>query len=255
MKQHLFEPNYEKYSKSSLKIITTLDIVLDRTKSFESKIVDTIKKIISNQTAALLHRKNDEVIPLVLASASPTKQKILQLLGIAFSCDPADIDETEVQAISPEELVVKIAQKKAEVVRQRHKKSLIVAADTLIFHEGKPIGKPSNVQSAHEILRRLSDNEHLAMTGLAIWDPISKQMKTHVEVAVVQFHSLNDEIIEQYVETGEPMGKAGAYALQGKGNELVKSLSGDRTNVYGLPVKALLNILSSLNYDFVAQSA
>ena len=216
--------------------------------------MDTIKKIFSNHTEALLHhRLQDQVVPFVLASASLTKQAILRALGIRFSCDAADIDEDRIQVRPPGQLVERIAIEKASVIKERHPGSLIVAADTLIFHEGKPIGKPFDIRHAHEILSLLSGSSHQALTGLAVWDPLSKQMKTCVESSVVQFHSLTDAMIEQYVKTGEPMGKAGAYALQGKGRELVKSLEGDLTNIYGLPVTALLTLLSTLDYEFIPQ--
>lgn len=214
--------------------------------------METLKKIFLNGSRALLHhRKSDRIVPLVLASSSPTKQKILELLGIGFTSDPAAIDETKIVAETSERLVEKIARMKGLVVKERHPQSVVVAADTLIFHEGKPIGKPIDEEGACEILKLLSGSAHLAMTGLAVWDPLTERMVTHVEVSTVQFRLLTHAMITAYVQTGEPMGRAGAYALQGKGGELVESLKGERTNVYGLPVKALINLLSSLDYDFV----
>ncbi len=205
------------------------------------------------QGVVLEHRESRVITPLILASASPAKKAILRVLGFEFEIDPADIDERGFQADFPRDLVQIIAVAKLDEVLPRHSKGVIVSADTLIFHEGEPMGKPKDNQEAHVMLTQLSGGVHHAMTGIALWDSRSSQTICHVEESEVVFHDLTDKQIQEYVATGEPMGKAGAYALQGKGRELVKSLSGDVSNVYGLPVTSFLKLLSKLNYKPIPQ--
>lgn len=188
---------------------------------------------------------------LVLASGSPSKAEVLARLGLIFKIDPADIDEKSVVASDPEELVAELALAKGTVVSQRHIQALVVSADTVVEGPSGIIGKPRDKEDALRILCELNGRTHRVVTGLAVIDATAGRTARCVVVTTVRLRSQSTEAIGRYVRTGEPLGKAGAYALQGIGALLVQEVIGEYTNVLGLPVSAFVNLLCELGYELV----
>lgn len=188
---------------------------------------------------------------LVLASGSPSKINVLQLLGLRFKVDPANIDEDSVSAESPERLVCKLALQKALTVRERHGDSLVLGADTLIVDEVGVIGKPRGAVDAQLILKRLSGSTHKVITGLTLLDQVTDTTVQKLAVTSVTFRNLSSETIGRYISTGEPFGKAGGYALQGIGALLVKSVQGEYSNVLGLPIATFVEALFDMGYELI----
>ena len=178
---------------------------------------------------------------LILASASPRRRELLEQLGLSFSVCPA-AGEPAVSGLSPEETVRVIALAKAEEVAARSSSDdLILAADTLVYLDGDPLGKPEDPDAAAAMLRRLSGREHFVCTGVALIRGSRKLVRS--EKTAVRFRVLSDDRILRYVATGEPLDKAGAYGIQGMGCLLVSGITGDYSNVVGLPLGLLGEML------------
>jgi len=175
--------------------------------------------------------------PLILASGSPRRLELLQQIGVACEVVPADIDETPLDGETATELVQRLAVSKAQRVAQQHPKRLILAADTVVYLPGSPdklFGKPSGRQDALNTLSQLSGRTHRVVTGMALRDGDNIRRKVvHTEVTFAVISSAEQEA---YWQSGEPAGKAGAYAIQGLGAKFVVSLRGSYSNVVGLPL-------------------
>lgn len=171
---------------------------------------------------------------LVLASASPRRKELLQLAGLEFTCAPADTPESVPEGILPEDIPEYLAVCKAEAVQKQYPDAVILGADTLVELDGIILGKPGDERSAFHMLRRLSGKTHHVYTGVCILSGEEKESFT--TCTKVEFYSLTDEEIWEYIHTGEPMDKAGAYGIQGRGALLVKRIQGDFYTVMGLPI-------------------
>ena len=180
---------------------------------------------------------------LVLASASPRRKELLEMLGFAdFEIIPAKGEEIAPPGVGPEELVMALsAQKAREVAGLCQKDALILAADTIVWAEGQVLGKPKNEEEAVAMLRRLSGREHRVYTGVTLLQNGAEQSRA--EESRVFFRELSEEEIRAYVATGEPMDKAGAYGAQGKAALFVRKIEGDFFNVMGLPLCCLGEML------------
>ncbi|MBQ6570013.1 MAG: septum formation inhibitor Maf [Clostridia bacterium] len=178
---------------------------------------------------------------LILASASPRRREILKQAGMDFEVMVSDIEEKADPSLSPSELVVCLARQKAENVFQRAGGKTVVAADTVVALEGKILGKPKDEKNAFEMLKALSGKTHEVFTGVCVIKDGKSQ--SFFERTEVDFYPLSDEDISSYIATGEPMDKAGAYGIQGKGCTLVKAVRGDFYNVVGLPIAKLSRLL------------
>ncbi len=180
--------------------------------------------------------------PLVLASESPRREQILRMLGFNFTIAPSGVDETIPANLAPDQVPEVLAQAKALHVSQQKKDALILGADTLVVLDDRILGKPSTPEEALEMLRFLGGKTHKVYTGvaLALGGKIIDSGVACSEVTFVQ-HSEND--LKAYVQTGEPMDKAGAYAIQGRGAFLVEGIRGCFFNVMGLPVQLTLRLL------------
>jgi len=177
---------------------------------------------------------------LVLASQSPRRQELLQSLAIDFLVVPAAINENSIQGTTPAELAEATAYAKARWAREQVRDGVIVAADTIVvLDEGDILGKPRGKQEAMDMLSRLSGEGHRVITGVAVMDPESGKEKVFHEITRVFFRRLSSAEIERYVDTGEPLDKAGAYGIQGKGALLVERIEGCYFNVVGLPLARL----------------
>ena len=173
---------------------------------------------------------------LILASNSPRRSQLLKQAGLTFSVIPSKFDESKVAASDPDSYVITLAESKALDIAQKHPASWIIGADTVVLVDGIILGKPESRDNARDMLLRLSGKIHQVLTGYCICCKKTKRFFSETVRTDVQFKKLNDAEIEWYIQTGEPFDKAGAYAIQGIGAFLVKSINGSYTNVVGLPV-------------------
>ena len=171
---------------------------------------------------------------IILASASPRRSELMTLAGFRFDVICADIDEIVPEKALPQEVVMSLALQKAQAVAKDHRKSAVVGSDTVVALDGKILGKPRSEKEAVEMLRSLSGRIHKVFTGVAI--VCGEKVTSFFEETEVEFYTLTDQEILDYVATGEPMDKAGAYGIQGRGAVLVKRINGDYFNVMGLPI-------------------
>jgi septum formation protein len=199
----------------------------------------------------LQNEQSHEITQLILASASPGKQKLLRTANFDFVIDPADIDEDGYSADSLIELVQIIALAKANKVSERHKHGLILGADTLVTVDGDIIGKPKDAEHAKQILQKLSGKTHQIVTGLALIDLTSGKTLQRAIISKVTFKELSAKEIEDYIATGEPFGKAGAYSSQERGRELITKIDGDPENVIGLPIATVNEMVDKIGYRIV----
>jgi len=163
------------------------------------------------------------------------------MADIPFRVCAAEIDETLAPGAEPESSVKTLARRKAQKVAQLHPEACVIAADTLVVLVGEILGKPETPEQAADMLRKLSGREHRVYTGVCVLVP--GQEIAFAEQTAVRFYSLTDAEIDAYVQTGEPMDKAGAYGIQGKGCVLVERIDGDFFNVMGLPIAKLVRVL------------
>ena len=177
---------------------------------------------------------------LILASASPRRKALLSLFGIPFTVRAADIDETMDPGKPPFDEVARVSLSKALAVR-REEGDIVIAADTIVVCQGKVLGKPHSEAEAASMLRLLSGRDHQVMTGCTIL--YGDRVETFTEVTSLHFRSLSEKEIQKYVQSGEPMDKAGAYGIQGGAALFCEKLEGDYYNVMGLPVCRLYETL------------
>ncbi|MCQ4022602.1 MULTISPECIES: nucleoside triphosphate pyrophosphatase [unclassified Ruminococcus] len=174
---------------------------------------------------------------IILASASPRRQQLLSLICDSFTVEPANIDECITEDIPLEKTPEYLALKKAEHIHLMHFNDIVIGCDTGVFIGGIMLGKPKTKEEACKTLKMLSGKEHKVITGCSIY--YRNEVISFSQTTAVEFFTLSEDEINAYVDTGEPMDKAGAYGIQGKGAALVKSINGDYYNVVGLPVAAL----------------
>ena len=180
--------------------------------------------------------------PLLLASRSPQRRAILEQLGIAFCVLAVDVDEIAVG--DPVEVARTNALRKARAGALKRPRTTVLGVDTVVALDGEIFGKPGSDEAALATLKRLSGRTHEVVSGLALLRSDDPQV-VH-EVTEVAFRKLDDDVLRRYVATGEWRGRAGGYAIQGRGGGLVRAISGHYLNVVGLPVAALLDLDSSL---------
>lgn len=183
---------------------------------------------------------------LVLASASPRRAELLQQVGIPYRVVKPRVEEKVTDIIAPEKVVLDLAWRKALDVAARVNEGHILAADTLVVFKNRVIGKPSGGQEALEILSNLSGREHDVYTGLVLFNSGSEEYREGVSRTRVWMKRLAEKQLKQYVATGEPADKAGAYGIQGKGALLVEKIDGCYFNVVGLPLGLLFDLLTQM---------
>jgi septum formation protein len=178
---------------------------------------------------------------LILASSSPRRAELLAAAGFPFEVVKVDVDESVRKLEPPGEHVRRLAQEKAEAALALHPDRLVLGADTIVLVSGEMMGKPADREDAVRMLRSLSGREHEVMTGIAL---MSKR-KTVVEVARtrVWMNPLSEREIAEYVASGEPLDKAGAYGIQGLGARFIDRIQGSYSNVVGLPVALVYRLL------------
>jgi len=180
---------------------------------------------------------------LVLASASPRRQELLRSAGISFVVQPADIDETPRAGEAPRDYAERLAREKALAVWRLRPQDVVLGADTIVVVDEMILGKPADAVDAARMLRLLSGRAHRVITGVCIIGPVAScqlpvASKEHTasEATLVTLNELSDQEIRDYIATGEPMDKAGAYAIQGIASRWIPRIEGDYSNVVGLPV-------------------
>lgn len=189
---------------------------------------------------------------IVLASSSPRRQELLRQIGIPFVVQVSTFEEDNSLNLIPQELTVWQAKQKAfnvfyECLQQNHPADLIIGADTVVVLNGEVFGKPNDETEAKAMLTRLAGREHQVITGVAVVK--NGKVSTDFSETQVWFRPLSQEEIEQYVATGEPLDKAGAYAIQGIGALLVEKISGSYDNVVGLPLNTLAKCCHNVGVD------
>lgn len=187
---------------------------------------------------------------LVLASGSPRRREILEQIGLDFEVIPSGIDEASPEGCSPEEAAMAIALRKARHVTKKVRyPALVIGADTIVILRGEIMGKPADARQAFQMLNRLSGEEHTVITGVAVTNSENGEERTGYERTLVRMKGICPERIEKYVCTGEPLDKAGAYAVQGRAAVFIHSIKGCYYNVVGLPVAKLDSMFHSLDVD------
>jgi septum formation protein len=184
--------------------------------------------------------------PLILASSSPRRRDLLTRAGYVFEVVSADVDETPRPQETPPCLVRRLAVVKSLAVAHRFPEALVVGADTVVALEGQILGKPANEELARRMLQMLSGKRHEVYTGISVWSGIRQRGLAAVSAASVTFRPLLPAEIEEYVRSGEPLDKAGAYAIQGRAGLWVTSVKGDRETVIGLPTALVGRLIAKL---------
>lgn len=188
---------------------------------------------------------------IILASASPRRKELLEQLGLCFDVEPSYCQEEIDDKQEPLELAKSLSIRKAEAVGNKNTGAIIIAADTFVVLGKRIIGKPNSLAEAKEILTELKGRSHSVITGFTVMDTSnSKTVSQSVETKVF-VKDLSSEEIDAYVETQEPMGKAGAYAIQGLGATIIDRIEGDYYNVIGLPVDAIACVLKEFGISTV----
>lgn len=188
--------------------------------------------------------------PIVLASSSPRRRELLEAMGIPFEVIPSSVDETKILADHPRTFALRAAYAKAlDVASVQPEETWVLAADTVVTLRMRLFGKPDSPADAARMLRALSGQTHDVITGLALLEAGRNQSWLQPVATRVTFRELTDQEIQTYVETGEPMDKAGAYGIQGRGGDLIDTIDGDYFNVVGLPCEALAQLFEEAGLD------
>lgn len=191
---------------------------------------------------------------IILASQSPRRRELLGQMGFSFTVRPAKGEELPHPELTPAQLVEELARQKAlEVSAEAEADDVVVAADTVVAIDGKVLGKPHDKVHAAQMLSALSGREHTVYTGVAV--KRGETLLVEYEATHVRFRPLTQREIDLYIQTGEPMDKAGSYGIQGYGALLVEGIRGDYFNVVGLPICRLGRMLAQVGEDALAQCA
>jgi septum formation protein len=195
---------------------------------------------------------------LILASASPRRQELIQLFNLPVIIHPSDVDETTPDTWSPVQVVEHLAVRKANAVAAQYKTDaigatdgIVVGSDTIVVLDGQQLGKPKDRSDAIRMISGLQGRVHEVYSGIACIQLNTGHIEHTYRCTQVKMKSLSLEQIERYVDTGEPMDKAGAYAIQGIGAMFIESISGCYFNVVGLPVEALAEMLKQFGVDLI----
>ena len=185
---------------------------------------------------------------VVLASGSPRRRQLLELIGIEHEVQPANIDESVRPRETPARYAERLAREKASVIASRDPDRITIAADTTVVVNRKVLGKPENEEDARRMLSMLSGREHTVITAIAV--ARGRKLRSAVEEVRVRFRRLREDEIDAYIATGEPMDKAGAYGIQGYGATIVECIEGDYFSVMGLPLARLVDLLRDLGVRY-----
>ncbi|HMS83654.1 MAG TPA: Maf family protein [Nitrospira sp.] len=185
---------------------------------------------------------------LILASSSPRRHELLALLGLAFEVYPSDFHEHPVAGSSPLEQVKYFSLEKARSAAKVHPQAYVLGSDTVIDLDGHTLGKPRDLADARGMLSRLAGRAHHVHTAVALMNSEQHHEMVEVSTAAVRMRADVEDIYQRYLASGESLGKAGSYAIQGLGGELVERIDGDYTTVVGLPLKLVAYLLQAVGY-------
>ena len=188
---------------------------------------------------------------IVLASSSPRRKELLEKIGLTFTVDSIDYPEDLSGVLKPDGLAKMLSMGKAMSVAKKYSDALIIAADTFGVFRGRILGKPHTAEAARQMLTQLSGKAHTVITGFTIFDTKTNKLVTHTVETRVHFRELTPQEIDNYVKSGEPLDKAGAYAIQGFGSTIVDKIEGDFYNVVGLPLCALSEKLKEFGINVI----
>jgi septum formation protein len=183
---------------------------------------------------------------LILASSSPRRKEILENIQLSFEVSSSDVDESFSEDLTPSEVVMELAEKKAKAVAENYPSDFVLGADTIVVLEGEILGKPKDEQEATAMLNKLSGKTHEVFTGVAIVS--LSESTTFFEKTTVTFWELTEAEINMYVSSGEPLDKAGAYGIQQLGSFLVQAIQGDYFSVVGLPISRTVRELRKAGF-------
>ncbi len=183
------------------------------------------------------------IAPLVLASQSPRRRELLGRMGIEFSLASADIDEFCRPDEEASDFVCRMAEEKALAVAGEFPGSWILAADTIVVLQGEVLGKPEDRSAAVKMLSKIAGNRHQVLTAFTLYHAATESLITRLDSSRVKIAALSAKQISAYIDTGEPLDKAGSYAVQGLGGAFVEAIEGSPTNVIGLPLPLVINEL------------
>ena len=183
---------------------------------------------------------------VILASKSPRRYELLKQVGLDSDAIPSSVEEVFIQGEPPEEHVLRLAEAKALDVGNQYPDRWVIAADTIVYVDHSVLGKPKDREEAKKMLRRLSGKEHRVLTGFSVHHLEKRKGDREAVQTVVKVKKLTQAEMEWYVKTGEPFDKAGGYAIQGIGSFMIESIKGSYTNVVGLPICELIQMLSRL---------
>ncbi len=184
---------------------------------------------------------------LILASGSPRRRELLTLMGIPFTVCAVDVDEG--LHGEPSEVVSQLALRKARAAYAQHPGRTVLAADTLVHKDGQTLGKPRDEEDALRMLLWLSDGENIVYTGVCVIDGETGNEDVRCDAARVRFVHIDEAAARRYIASGEPMDKAGAYGVQGMGGMFVSSIEGSPSNVIGLPMHVVRDMLKKINWE------
>jgi len=182
---------------------------------------------------------------IILASTSPRRKEILEKTRLIFSIEDSNYEEDMSLPLAPHELVKFLSLEKAKSVAKNHTNVLIIAADTIVTFEDKVLGKPHTAEKAKEMLLMLNGKHNTIITGVTIIDTESGHIKSFFDEADIYFKHLTESEIDNYIASGEPLDKAGAYAIQGLGSVFIDKIDGDFFGAMGLPIAKVAEILKS----------
>jgi septum formation protein len=189
---------------------------------------------------------------LILASASPRRAELLRAAGISFDISPVEIDERFLAGETAERGVARVAEAKARKAAERFPDDVVLGADTTVVVGDEALGKPADDADAERMLRLLSGRTHEVLTGICLC--AAGRRLVHVEPTRVQIARLSDQEIGWYVATGEPMDKAGGYAVQGRASRFILGIQGSYSNVVGLPISCVCGLLKELGCDILGST-
>ncbi len=188
---------------------------------------------------------------IYLASTSPRRKELLNQIGLKFEIVASDYEEDMTLDMTPVELARYLSKGKAEAVMNNIKEGIIIAADTFITFDAKVLGKPKNEADAKNILQSISGRVVEVITGFTVLDAKTKKRVSESVVTKVFIKKLDNTEIDNYIKTGEPMDKAGAFGIQGIGALIVEKIEGDYNNIVGLPLFALVNVLKKFDFKLI----
>jgi len=188
---------------------------------------------------------------IILASSSPRRKELLENIGLKFKVEPSNYEEDIPPGLEPHELARKISLGKAKTVASKHQNAIVIAADTFVVLDNRILGKPHTEKEARKMLEALSGKSHSVITGFSILDTGNKKTISKSVETKIYFRKFTPAEIDAYVESKEPLDKAGAYAIQGLGAVLVERIEGDYFNVIGLPLSALTEALKEFGINIL----